>query len=174
MDYQFTFTLKNEEYLSYVRHQVAGMKANRGQRLLLRTSIPALILCTIIVLELYQDWMWMCVALAIMILWILYGAPMLWRNAIAHRINESTLKKMNIQGFQEVTLHFLDDKLTYKDHKLHTITYEQISVFAPLSALFIFRYDRDGTILLPYRVFQDDAEKKEFLHKFEGCWSKHK
>ncbi|MEF9961998.1 MAG: YcxB family protein [Erysipelotrichaceae bacterium] len=174
MNQQFTFTLKNEEYLSFLKYQLRNSREFQGKKLLLRTSLPALILCTMIFTNLYTKLVWNLFAIAVAMLWIFSFAPTLWVSYFNHRINDDTLKKMNITGFKEVKIHFEEKQLVYHDQNNHTILYKDILAFSPLEDLFVFQYGKQQTILLPFRVFDNQEQIKAFIKEFEIAWGETK
>lgn len=171
MDKSYTFTLKKEEYLSFLRYQFMHRKENRGVKLWIMTSIPALILCTVIFLSLYRNIIWVCTGILLICLWVMYGTPKFWNYLAKRKINDTTLNQMDIKGFKEVQIHFQTHELEYQDGAKHRIAYKNIKNLMPIPDMFVFQYDEQGTFLLPYRAFENEEEMRSFLKEFELCWN---
>lgn len=54
MDRSFTFTLTQQEYLDYLRCRTGASRGHRGKRLWLLTSVPMLIVVSLIFFRLYK------------------------------------------------------------------------------------------------------------------------
>lgn len=170
MDQKFTFTITKDEYLQYLRHQACGMKNYRGYKFWIRTSIPALLICTTLFFRLYQYIWWDVLMSLLILLWIIVGAGLIWSVFLKHRIQEKTLEALHIKGFQEVTMHFLSDRVQYSDQELHEIAYRDIQSCLLMKKMFVFLYQDNKALLLPYRVFKNEAEMKSFLYDFDKEW----
>lgn len=173
MDKQFTFKLKPEEYLNFLRYQLFHSKQGKGMRLWLSTSIPALLICTLIFLRLYNQILWVCLFIMFIFIWLLFGSPYVWKKYLYRRINNNTLQQMNITGFNEITVTFKENKIIYKDKNSYEILYRDIYQMVPAEKMFIFRYNDQGTLLLPFYLFKEEKEIKNFLKEFELCWKKY-
>lgn len=170
MDQTFTFTITKAEYLQYLRHQVSGMKNYRGYKFWIRTSIPALFICSTLFFRLYYSFWWNLLSIVLILLWVVVGTGILWEIFLKHRIHEKTLDTMNIKGFQKVTLHFQTDRVQYEDQEIHDIFYQDIQNCILMKKMFVFLYEGDKAILLPYRVFTDEEQMKTFLYQFDKEW----
>lgn len=169
MNQTFTFTLRKEEYLSFLRFQSAHSKHAKGIRMWLRISLPALLVCFIILMQAYE-WGWIMAALLLIFLWECFIAPLLWKKYLYRTINEETVRHMNITGFQKVKVTFYDNRIVYKDKKTHEILYQDIIRMIPADDLFIFQYKNQGTLLLPYRLFDEKADVDAFHQAFKTAW----
>lgn len=174
MDKQFKFTLEKQEYLNLLRYQSLHSKQGRGMKLWLTTCIPALLICTVIFLKLYTQILWVCLAIVLAVIWVMYGSLKIWKKYIYRRINDDTLKQLNITGFQEVTVTFHESKIMYKDNKIHEIPYKDVYTMIPADDMFIFQYKNQGTLLLPYRLFKSPEDVSSFFKEFEKTWRVYK
>lgn len=170
MDQAFTFTLTEEEYLDFLRGQALRGKSGRGGRLWINTSIPAVILITIIFWKLYTSPLWMAALTLLALVWVLVLSPQIWEGVLRHRIGADMLKKVGIQGFQETALHFQNNRVTCEDKRRRTILYRQIRALTPGKSALVFYYEDNGVFLLPLRLFAKDEDLKGFLHAFERQW----
>lgn len=169
----FTFTLKKEEYLSFLRYQSTHSKHAKGIRMWLRISLPALLVCLIVLMQLY-DWFWLLAALFLVVIWEWLATSYLWKKYIYRTINEDTIRHMNIKNFQKVTVSFQDHKIMYKDSKPHEILYQDILRMSMADDIFIFQYKNKGTLLLPYRLFDGSEDIDEFSKSFKNIWEIHR
>ena len=64
----------------------------------------------------------------------------------------------------------VEDKILYKDKKEHSISYRDILRMIPANEVFIFQYKNQGTLLLPYRLFENKEDMTEFFKEFEMAW----
>lgn len=170
MNRAFTFTLSKEEYLNYLRFQSLGSKQGRSFRLWLRICVPALLLCIVIYFQLYAQFIWPILALVASAIWLFYACPMIWKKYVYKRIDENTLKQMNISGFQKIEVTFKDDKIIYKDAKKHEIPYGEVRGMMPIENMFVFMYHQQDVLLLPFRLFDSEDDISEFFKDFEIVW----
>lgn len=173
MNRKFTFTLTTEDYLNYLRFQSLRSKQGKGMRLWMRICIPALLLCILISFRLYVQPIWSILALVLSVAWLFYACPIIWKKYVYKRINEDTLKQLNITGFEKIEVTFKDDKIIYKDKKINEILYKDIRSMLPIEKVFIFLYQQQGVMLLPYRLFVDEDDMTEFFREFEVCWKEY-
>lgn len=170
MDREITFTLTKHEYLQYLRQRVYWLKQYRGYKFWIRTSIPSLLVCSTLYFRWYQQLWISSLAIIVALVWIILGAGVVWKIFVHHRISEQVLENMNIKGFQQVTIRFLSDKIICEDNKAATILYTQIQTCKPLKEMFVLQYQNDKVMLLPYRIFHDDIQIKQFLCEFDKVW----
>ncbi len=171
MNREFTFKLETEEYLEYLRFQMANGKANRGKRLWIATSLPAVIACTIIFLRLFTDVLWMCAATAMVVVWVAVLAPQIWQSFVRRRIGLETLEKMNIRGFSQVTLQFEEHGVICREKTKRSIPYREIQTLFCTPSTLVFVCGGGAALLVPLRLFDGKEELKQFVIQFERCWA---
>lgn len=167
MQYSFTFTLSSDEYVEFIRWQALQAKYFRGLRMFINVSLITLIICTVIFFNLYKSWMWMCVMIAAGVLWLMYGAPYIFHRILNRRIQNDTLTKMGITGFQVTTIKFDTYGLHYQTQGKQLLPYQKILKIIPLHNVFVIIGHAHETILLPYSVFADSNHMQSFLKDFE-------
>lgn len=170
MNWKFTFTITKQEYLQYLRYQINSMKSYRGYKFWIRTSIPALLVCSTLFFHLYLKIWWDIIGIILLLWWIFIGTGIIWRVFLGHRIQEKIIEDMNIKGFKEISVQFLNDRIQYQDSTLHAIKYQEIHNCIPLKMMFLFLYQDNKVLLLPYRVFTNEEHMKAFLCYFDKAW----
>lgn len=166
MERIFRVTLKKEEYLEYLTYCLLHSKGMRGSRWFLLTSVPAVLITGMLLLQ-YKNVMFITCMLALSVLWVLYGAGGVWKNYIRRKAERYYWPKLNIREFQEISYRFGPDSVEFKEEggKVR-ISYPDFEALVPLKGEFVL-YHKKGVILLPYRVFEDEADMKEFLKEYE-------
>lgn len=170
MNRKFTFTLTKEEYLNFLRFQAAHSKRARRIRMWIAISLPVVLCCLLFLFHLNEQLIWDVAVLAVIILWEWLFTPVLLRAYLNRIINEKTMERLKVTGFQKVSVSFLEDKILYKDKKEHSISYRDILRMIPANEVFIFQYKNQGTLLLPYRLFENKEDMTEFFKEFEMAW----
>ncbi|WWR16719.1 hypothetical protein V1224_04605 [Lachnospiraceae bacterium JLR.KK008] len=166
MDRTFHVTLQEEEYVEYLSCQISYSKMMRGYRWFLLTSVPALLVTGVLILKI-KSWLFVSSIIALAVVWVLYGASAVWRRYIRGKIRKKFLPRMNVKEFKEVTYHFGEREIEYSDKNKKTkIAYSDIVTMLPLKSQFAFCYP-GGTILLPYRVFKEEEDMKQFIKEYE-------
>lgn len=165
MDRTFCFTLQEQEYVEYLSWQISHSKIMRGCRWFIMTSVPAVLITGALILKVRQ-WMFMCAIFALVALWILYGAAAVWKRFIRRKITGQVLPRMNIKEFREMRYHFGEKGISYSGKGRETkLAWTDILLLLPLENEFAFCY-AGGAILIPYRVFADEEDKKQFLQDY--------
>lgn len=171
MNRTFHVTLQEEEYVEYLSCQISRSKTMRGYRWFLMTSVPALLLTGVLVLRI-KNWLFVSSIVALAALWVLYGASTVWKRYIRRRIRKQILPKMNVKEFKEIKYYFGNQGIEYFDrNKKVKIAYSDIITMLPLASQFAL-YHSGGTILLPYRVFSDEEDMKQFVKEYEQIRNK--
>ena len=173
MDRKYQFTLETEEYLQFLRYQYSTGKGSRGKKLWLMTSLPALVICTMIFFGLYRSALWVTAAVAAMVVWVVYGAPGLWRRYVNRKIDQRFLDRLSVKGFEEVTLEFGPDQVRSRSSGgRFAIPYGKLSLVQPLPEMLVLGDGTEKTLLLPYRIFSDQEEIQTFLRELETARAK--
>lgn len=162
MEKTFCFTLQKEEYLEYLVYEISRSGKMRGSRWFLLTSVPALLVTGVLVLKI-RHMLFITSVLALAVLWVLYGAKAVWGNYLRRKAERYYWPKLNIREFAQIRCHFGENKITVEEPGgKRNISYSGIRLLAPLKHIFAFYYP-EGTLLLPYRVFEQEEEIKAFL-----------
>ncbi|MEF9962002.1 MAG: hypothetical protein RR863_04890 [Erysipelotrichaceae bacterium] len=170
LNQQFTYTLETKEYLSFLRYQVRNSETYMKRKLVFAWFVPALILIIFIFGRLYTQTIPSIICVVAVFAWMYLIAPNLWILYFNYKVNENTLKDMNITGFQEVKLRFEKKQLVYRDNKSHNILYRDVTTFETINELLVFQYGKHQTILLPIRVFDSKNASDEFIKEFKTAW----
>ncbi len=170
MDRSFTFTLTQQEYLDYLRCRTGASRGHRGKRLWLLTSVPMLIVVSLIFFRLYKQPFVMALALMLIVIWVLVLAPDIWQRFVAGRIGEKLLERAGVRGFSEVTVRFGGRTLWCTG--LGDIPYRAVEAFVPLQSVFAFDSGDGRTVLLPTRLFTGEEDMKQFIRLFETVWAR--
>ncbi|MCI8375383.1 MAG: YcxB family protein [Lachnospiraceae bacterium] len=166
MNRTFCVTLNREEYLEYLSYQLMQSGHMRGSRWFLLTSVPAVLITGMLLLP-YKKMLFFTCVLALAALWILYGAGAVWKSYVRRKAERYYWPKLNIREFQEVRYRFSEEEVEVKEAgKRSSISYSDFQVPVPLKESFIL-YHGKGAFLLPYRLFEDEADMKEFLREYE-------
>jgi len=168
MDRTLCFTLQKEEYIEYLSWQISHSKTMRGTRWFIMTGVPAVLVTGVLILKI-RYWLFVSSILALAVLWVLYGARAVWKSYIRRKITSQILPKMNVTEFKEVSYHFKENGIEYRENnKKQMIPWEKIAVMLPLESQFAFCY-AEGTVLVPYRVFEGEEDMKQFVKDYELC-----
>lgn len=168
MDRTFCFTLEKEEYIEYLSWQISHSKTMRGSRWFIMTSVPALLLTGVLFLRV-RNWLFVSSIIALAVLWVLYGAKAVWKGYIRRKIAKQILPRMNIQEFREMSYHFGENGIEYRENgKKNLIPWKDIVLMAPMENQFAFCYAK-GAVLIPYRVFEGEEDMKQFVKDCEIC-----
>ncbi len=165
MDRTFQFTLEKKEYVEYLSYQIGSSKTMRGYRWFLLTGVPAVLLTGIFLLHI-RMWTMVACILALAVLWVLYGAKAVWKRYIRRRIERQILPKMNIKEFREMSYHFGGTDIEYQENgKTTRLPYRELMML-PLENELAFCH-KEGTVLIPYRLFEGDDDLRGFLKEYE-------
>ncbi len=168
MDKTLCFTLQKEEYIEYLSWQISHSKTMRGTRWFIMTSVPAVLITGVLLLKI-RYWMFVSSIIALAVLWALYGAKALWKGYIRRKITHQILPKMHVTEFQEISYHFTEKGIEYQEnHQKDLVSWKEIAAMVPMQSQFAFCY-ANGTILIPYRVFEGEEEMKQFIMDYELC-----
>lgn len=168
MEYRFQFTLKKQEYLDFLKAQSMLLRKNRRKKLWIVTSIPTLILCSVIFFGLYTSILWVMAAVMAAGVWIMEIGPRLWSRHLDRRFSEKLLEEMEINRFEPVELIFDEEKITACFlGKKRRLFYKSLRTFLPLGGVFAFSDGQKETYLLPCRVFPGKEEMETFLKDFK-------
>ena len=159
MDERYTFTLTKDEYLDFLRYQAMFSKGNRGKKLWLTTSVPMLIIVSIIFFKIYTYPWLMALGVMLIVIWVAVAANAIWERFIRGRISDKMLDRIGLKDFHEVTMHFMDDRVIFNSGSAQVQMYSDIKVFVPISA-----------VLLPTRAFENETKMKQFIREFEKAW----
>ena len=166
MNRTFHVTLKKEEYLQFLSYQLAHSGHMRGARWFLLTSVPAVLITGMLLLQ-YKNMLFFTCVLALAALWVLYGAGAVWQNYMRRKAERWYWPKLKIQEFQEVRYRFGPEEVEVKEEgKEFRIPYSDFRTLVPLKKEFVFYYGK-GAILLPYHLFRNETDMKEFLREYE-------
>ncbi|MEF9919947.1 MAG: hypothetical protein RSC93_12310 [Erysipelotrichaceae bacterium] len=170
LNQQFTYTLETKEYLGFLRYQVRNSETYTKRKLIFAWGVPVLILITFIFGRLYTQIIPTILCVAGAFAWMYLIAPNLWILYFNFKINEKTLKEMNLTGFQEVKLRFEKKQFVYRDIKSHSVLYRDVTSFEEINELLIFQYGKHQTVLLPLRLFDNKHDSDEFVKEFKTAW----
>lgn len=170
MDERYTFTLTKDEYLDFLRYQAMFSKGNRGKKLWLTTSVPMLIIVSIIFFKIYTYPWLMALGVMMIVIWVAVAANAIWERFIRGRISDKMLDRIGLKDFHEVTMHFMDDRVIFNSGSAQVQMYSDIKVFVPISAVLIFGGGGNRSLLLPTRAFENETKMKQFIREFEKAW----
>lgn len=170
MDRTFRITLEKEEYLEYLNHQLIHSGKMRGSRWFLLTSVPAVLITGMLLLRNVLEsgnLLFFTSMLALAAFWVLYGARAVWKRHIRRKVEGYYWPKLNIREFKEVRYHFDSGGVEYQDSgRKVRIAYGEMQALLPLEKEFVL-YHTKGAILLPYRIFENEGDIKDFLKEYE-------
>lgn len=173
MNRTYSVTTTKEEYIEFLCYQFGSSKKMRGYRWFITTSIPAVLITGVIFLKIHS-WMFITSLIALAAVWIMYGGKAVWKRHMKRKVTNKILPKMDIQDFKEVVYRFTEEGIEYTDKKKKMkIAYGDIITMVPLESQFVIHY-QGGAILLPYHVFADEDEMKEFVKEYHICKGKSK
>lgn len=166
MNKTYSVTATREEYIEFLCYQFGSSKTMRGYRWFIRTSVPAVLITGAILLHI-RSGLFLTSLIAVAGLWILYGAKAVWKRFIKRKVRNQILPKMDVKDFREVVYHFTENGIEYTENrKKVTIFYQNILAMVPLESQFVIHHAQ-GAVLMPYRIFADEAEMKQFVKDLE-------
>lgn len=165
MDKKFTVKLTEDEYLDFLLLQVIRGNNFKGLKLFLRIGIPALLVSLIFIFKIKNIFLIILISLLALI-WIIYLSNIIFIKIIRGSLKNKIIKE-NLKEIETVEYRFTDKFIYVNNEK---VRYENTSpIYFTNSSFLIYYKKKDNVIaiLLPYRLFDSDEEKKSFIKDFE-------
>ena len=142
MNKRFDYILPYDVLEEYYKYIMWYLPDNKSSILWLKVSIPFLLVCTIISFKLYNIYLLIIVAIS-SVIWFFYLSNIVYKRFINLKISKKTTQ----------------DSISKLTDKKHITSFEDNIIFPLKNSLVIML--NETTILLPYSLFNNDAEVGE-------------
>ena len=156
MNKRFDYILPYDVLEEYYKYIMWYLSDNKSSILWLKVSIPFLLVCTIISFKLYNIYLLIIVAIS-SVIWFFYLSNIVYKRFINLKISKKTTQDSISKLTDKKHITSFEDNIIF-DGKSYN--YNSINNIIPLKNSLVIMLN-ETTILLPYSLFNNDAEVGE-------------
>lgn len=159
MNFQFRFTLNEEELLEYMHYLFALNPKNKRRCLWIKVSVPALLVFPLFYFRLFKQWLILGAVLVISAFWLFLISKRLWELVLNRQVISWFKDYQKNATYSEVQVQFNDLKIIVNECNIY---YEELLNVVPLRHVILFFYRPKQVFMMPQRVFDSEERLREF------------
>lgn len=159
MNFQFRYTLNEEELLEYMHYLFVLNPKNKRRCLWIKVSVPALLVFTLFYFQFFNQWLFLGSALLISVFWLFLISKKLWHRVLNRHVRNWFKGYQKNAAYSEVLVQFTDLKIIINDCNNY---YEELLNIIPLRHVILFFHRPKQVFMIPQRVFDSEERLKEF------------